>query len=131
VTDASATARPPEAESEPQCSPLPASTVTSPKPRPGRATIRCAGAHTTPVFLFEPHQPEQCDWKPNVLLDVTPVWESKRAAIEWMAGQEHLWEYYTRVALQRGAQAARNSDKKITYGEGYEAVFPHVVENLS
>jgi 4-oxalomesaconate hydratase len=72
-----------------------------------------------PVFLFEPHQPEQCDWKPDVLLDITSVWEKKRAAIECMAGQEHLWEYYTRVALQRGAQAARNSDKKITYGEGY------------
>ena len=84
-----------------------------------------------PVFLFEPHQPEQCGWMPNVLLDITPVWEKKRAAIECMAGQEHLWEYYTRVALQRGAQAARNSDKSITYGEGYEAVFPHVVEVLA
>lgn len=83
-----------------------------------------------PVFLFEPHQPEQCDWKPTVLLDITSVWDKKRAAIECMAGQEHLWEYYTRVALQRGAQAARNSDKKITYGEGYENVFPHVVETL-
>ncbi|MCV0394519.1 MAG: PIG-L family deacetylase [Rhizobiaceae bacterium] len=83
-----------------------------------------------PVMLFEPHQPEQCRWMPNVLLDITPVWEKKRAAIECMAGQEHLWEYYTRVALQRGAQAARNSDKKITYGEAYEAVFPHVVETL-
>jgi 4-oxalomesaconate hydratase len=83
-----------------------------------------------PVFLFEPHQPEQCDWKPDVLLDITPVWEKKRAAIECMAGQEHLWDYYTRVALQRGAQAARNSDKKIVYGEGYQAVFPHVVERL-
>lgn len=83
-----------------------------------------------PVFLFEPHQPEQCRWMPNVLLDITPVWDRKRAAIECMAGQEHLWEYYTRVALQRGAQAARNSDKKITYGEAYEAVFPHVVETL-
>lgn len=83
-----------------------------------------------PVFLFEPHQPEQCRWIPNVLLDITPVWEKKRAAIECMAGQEHLWEYYTRVAQQRGAQAARNSDKKITYGEAYEAVFPHVVESL-
>ena len=31
---------------------------------------------------------------------------------------------------QAGAQAARNSDKSITYGEGYEAVFPHVVESL-
>ena len=84
-----------------------------------------------PVFLFEPHQPEQCEWKPDVLLDITSVWEKKRAAIECMAGQEHLWEYYTRVALQRGAQAARNSDKKITYGEGYQAVFPHVVESLA
>lgn len=83
-----------------------------------------------PVFLFEPHQPEQSRWMPNVLLDIGPVWEKKRAAIECMAGQEHLWEYYTRVALQRGVQAARNSDKKITYGEGYEAVFPHVVETL-
>ncbi|HET6183593.1 MAG TPA: PIG-L deacetylase family protein [Acetobacteraceae bacterium] len=84
-----------------------------------------------PVFLFEPHQPEQCDWKPDVLLDITTVWPKKRAAIECMAGQEHLWEYYTRVALQRGAQAARNSDKQITYGEGYQAVFPHVVERLA
>ncbi len=83
-----------------------------------------------PVMLFEPHQPEQCRWMPNVLLDITPVWEKKRAAIECMAGQEHLWEYYTQVALQRGVQAARNSDKKITYGEAYEAVFPHVVETL-
>ncbi len=33
--------------------------------------------------------------------------------------------------LQRGAQAARNSDKTIKYGEGYDAVFPHVVETLA
>ncbi len=84
-----------------------------------------------PVFLFEPHQPEQCNWKPDVLLDIGSVWAKKRAAIEAMEGQEHLWEYYTRVAQQRGAQAARNSDKKITWGEGYQSVFPHVVESLA
>lgn len=84
-----------------------------------------------PVFLFEPHQPEQCGWKPDVLLDIGAVWAKKKAAIECMAGQEHLWEYYTRVAQQRGAQAARNSDKKITWGEGYQSVFPHVVESLA
>lgn len=93
--------------------------------RPGEKVLSAP-----PVFLFEPHQPEQCRWMPNVLLDITPVWEKKRAAIECMAGQEHLWDYYTRVALQRGVQAARNSDKKIAYGEAYEAVFPHVVETL-
>ena len=90
--------------------------------------IKVIGA--PPVMLFEPHQPEQCRWMPNVLLDITPVWDRKKAAIECMAGQEHLWEYYTRVALQRGVQAARNSDKTIRYGEAYEAVFPHVVESL-
>jgi 4-oxalomesaconate hydratase len=82
------------------------------------------------VFLFEPHQTEQCDWKPDLLLDITSVWPKKRSAIECMAGQEHLWEYYTRVALQRGAQAARNSNKSITYGEGYQSVFPRVADCL-
>ncbi len=82
------------------------------------------------VLLFEPHQPEQCDWKPNVILNITEVWEQKLAAIKCMAGQEHLWDYYTRVALQRGVQGGRNSGKAMTYGEAYEAVFPQVVESL-
>lgn len=85
-----------------------------------------------PVFLFEPHQTEQCDWKPQVLLDITSVWEKKRKAFELMAAQEYLWDYYTRVALNRGAQAARNSSKKdIKYGEAYQRVFPHVVGEFS
>ena len=83
-----------------------------------------------PVFLFEPHQPEQCDWKPQVLLDITSVWPKKYAAFNAMTAQEHLWQYYERVALQRGAQASRNSDKNIKYGEAYERVFPQVTEEL-
>ncbi|MOA26640.1 4-oxalmesaconate hydratase [compost metagenome] len=79
-----------------------------------------------PVFLFEPHQPEQCEWKPEVLLDISSVWDVKRRAFETMAAQEHLWEYYTRVALQRGVQASRNSDLKITHAEGYQRIFPQV-----
>src|ERR1017187_9901503 len=58
-----------------------------------------------PVFMFEPHQPEQCDFKPQVLLDITPVFEQKRKAMESMAAQEHLWEYYTELAKRRGTQA--------------------------
>ncbi len=84
-----------------------------------------------PVFLFEPHQTEQCNWKPQVLLDITPVWEKKRKAFEVLAAQEYLWEYYTRVALNRGVQAARNSEKKqIKYAEAYQRLFPLVTENL-
>ncbi len=42
------------------------------------------------VYLFEPHQTEQMGWKPDVFLDITEVWDKKRAAIECMEGQEHL-----------------------------------------
>ncbi len=84
-----------------------------------------------PVFLFEPHQPEQCEWHPNTLLDISEVWEKKRAAFETMAAQEHLWDYYTRVALQRGAQASRNSNLKIEFAEAYQRVFPQVTGELA
>jgi len=58
--------------------------------------------------------------------------EQKRAAIEGMAGQEHLWEHCTQVARQRGVPAAHNSDKKgIECGEAYESVFPHEMESLT
>ena len=88
-----------------------------------------------PVYAFEPHQTEQCEWTPNVFLDITEVWETKRRAIESMAGQEHLWEYYTRVALQRGVQAKRNigitAKRDIRYAEGYQRLTPLVVGDLS
>lgn len=83
-----------------------------------------------PVFLFEPHQSEQCEWKPEVLLDISSVWPRKYAAFKEMNAQEHLWNYYERVALQRGVQASRNSNKSIQYGEAYERVFPQVAEDL-
>ena len=44
-----------------------------------------------------------------------------------MAAQEYLWDYYTRVALQRGVQAARNSNmKNIKHAEAYQRIFPTV-----
>ena len=93
-------------------------------------SVKVLGA--PPVFLFEPHQPEQCDWKPQVLLDITSVWEKKFAAFKVMSAQEHLWNYYERVALQRGAQGARNSNRSaMKYGEAYQRVFPQVGETLS
>lgn len=83
-----------------------------------------------PVFLFEPHQPEQCSFKPNVILNIDEVWETKRKAFEVLAAQKHLWEYYTRVALNRGMQGGRNSGKAMTYGEAYQRLFPEALEVL-
>jgi 4-oxalomesaconate hydratase len=84
-----------------------------------------------PVFLFEPHQPEQCEFKPQVLLDISSVWAKKYAAFQAMKAQEHLWHYYERVALQRAVQASRNSNKSIQYAEAYQRVFPQVTEELA
>jgi 4-oxalomesaconate hydratase len=82
------------------------------------------------VFLFEPHQPEQCGFKPEVILNIDSVWETKRRAFEILAAQKHLWEYYTRVALNRGIQGARNTGCVMTYGEAYQRLFPMVLEEL-
>jgi 4-oxalomesaconate hydratase len=85
-----------------------------------------------PVFLFEPHQPEQCEFKPQVLLDITSVYEIKRKAMESMEAQEHLWEYYSDLARRRGTQAVRNSGRKeIKYAEAYQRVYPQVASELS
>jgi 4-oxalomesaconate hydratase len=85
-----------------------------------------------PVFLFEPHQPEQCGFRPQVLLDVTSVWETKRKAMESMEAQRHLWEYYTDLGKRRGVQAVRNGGaKNIRYAEAFERVYPQVSSELS
>jgi 4-oxalomesaconate hydratase len=85
-----------------------------------------------PVFMFEPHQPEQCEFKPQVLLDITPVFERKRKAMESMEAQEHLWQYYTDLALRRGTQAVRNSGRKeVKYAEAFQRYYPQVTNELS
>ena len=61
------------------------------------------------LYLFEPHQSEQMQWKPDTFLDITEVWDKKRAAIECMQGQEHLWNFYTNLAENRGNHFRRNS----------------------
>jgi 4-oxalomesaconate hydratase len=74
-------------------------------------------------------------WRPDVFLDITSVWEKKRAAIECMAGQEHLWDYYTRVAQNRANHFQRNSGgqsggRAAKYAEGFQSIFPRTVDEL-
>lgn len=89
-----------------------------------------------PVFLFEPHQSEYCGFMPDVLLDISEVWEKKLEAMRCLEGQQHLWDYYTDVAKRRGVQAKRNSGpnlglKSETMGEAYQRVYPQVASELS
>jgi 4-oxalomesaconate hydratase len=87
------------------------------------------------LYLFEPHQTEQMGWKPDTFLDITEVWDKKRAAIECMAGQHHLWDYYTNLAENRANHFRRNSGgqaggRPARYAEAFQSVFPRTVDQL-
>src|SRR5438067_4351148 len=89
-----------------------------------------------PVFFFEPHQTEQCDFKPDVLLDITPVFDTKRKAMECLPAQQHMWDYYTDLAKRRGVQLKRNAGPNLglphnTMGEAYMRLYPQVTDTLS
>ncbi|SNS85167.1 4-oxalomesaconate hydratase [Streptosporangium subroseum] len=84
-----------------------------------------------PVFFFEPHQPEQCDFKPQVLLDITDVFGVKRRAMECLGAQEHMWDYYTDLAKRRGTQLRRNAGPNLglphsVMAEAYMRLYPQV-----
>ena len=87
------------------------------------------------VYLFEPHQTEQMEWKPSIFLDITDVWEKKWNAIQCMNGQEHLWAFYKNVAENRANHFRRNSGgqaggRAAKYAEGFETIFPRTVDEL-
>lgn len=88
------------------------------------------------LYLFEPHQSEQMEWKPDVFLDITDVWDNKWAAIQCMQGQEHLWQFYKNVAENRANHFRRNSGgqaggRAAQYAEGFQSVFPQTVDELT
>jgi 4-oxalomesaconate hydratase len=83
------------------------------------------------VQMFEPHQPEVCGFVPNLLLDITPVFDRKRKAMEVMSAQAHLIEYYTELGKRRGVQARRNgAPGDVVHAEAYQRVFPVVGDEL-
>jgi 4-oxalomesaconate hydratase len=89
-----------------------------------------------PVFCFEPHQPEMCGFTPQVLLDITEVFDVKRKAMECLAAQRHMWEYYTDLARRRGTQLRRNAGPNLgladdTMAEAYMRVYPQVTQVLA
>ncbi|HEX3783769.1 MAG TPA: PIG-L deacetylase family protein [Pseudonocardiaceae bacterium] len=89
-----------------------------------------------PVFFFEPHQSEQCDFKPNLLLDITSVFDVKQAAMKCLPAQQHMWDYYTDLAKRRGVQLKRNAGPNLglataTMAEAYLRLYPQVAEVLA
>jgi len=89
-----------------------------------------------PVFFFEPHQPEQCDFRPDVLLDITEVFDRKRKAMECLPAQVHMWDYYTDLARRRGVQLKRNAGPNLglphtTMAEAFVRLYPQTTTVLA
>jgi 4-oxalomesaconate hydratase len=83
------------------------------------------------LFLFEPHQPELCNFTPTTFVDITSVIEKKKAAMAEMKAQQYLQTYYAQRAEQRGNHARRASgDKSVEYAEAFQRVIPQVVSEL-
>jgi 4-oxalomesaconate hydratase len=106
-----------------------------------KARALAAGAGTASAFggpfdppellLFEPHQPELCNFTPTVFVDITPVIEQKRAAMGEMQAQSHLVTYYEELASRRGNHARRSSgNNAVEYAEAFQRVTPQVVDAL-
>jgi 4-oxalomesaconate hydratase len=83
------------------------------------------------LLCFEPHQPELCGFVPTTFLDITPVFDKKRAAMEAMGAQSYLRQYYTERAGHRANHARRiGGDQSIKYAEAFQRILPHVVKTI-
>ena len=83
------------------------------------------------LLLFEPHQPELCNFTPTTFVDITPVMDLKAAAMAEMKAQSYLQTYYGQRAEQRANHARRVSgNKEIRYAEAFMRVLPQVLTEL-
>ena len=82
-------------------------------------------------YLFEPHQPELCGFVPNTFLDITSVFDQKRAAMAEMKAQSYLVSYYTERAGHRGNHARRGAGRsEVEQAEAFQRMLPQVVDEL-
>jgi 4-oxalomesaconate hydratase len=105
-----------------------------------RARALAAGAGVPSAFptveppellLFEPHQPELCNFVPTTFVDITPVVAQKEAAMAEMQAQAYLVSYYSQRAEARGNHARRSSgNNEIRQAEAFQRVTPQVVSEL-
>jgi 4-oxalomesaconate hydratase len=83
------------------------------------------------MYLFEPHQPEQCGFRPDTFVDFTSVSDRKEAAMAAMAAQSYLRDHYRQRAEQRAYQARYfGAGRETRYVEAFQRVTPHLVTAL-
>jgi 4-oxalomesaconate hydratase len=83
------------------------------------------------VYLFEPHHPEQCGFRPDTFVDYTAVAERKEAAMAAMAAQSYLRDHYRQRGEQRAGQARYfGAGAGTRYVEAFQLTTPRLTLEL-
>lgn len=84
------------------------------------------------TFMFEPDQPEFCNFNPDVFVDITDVMDLKIQAMKCVKSQAYLFPSYAQRSEYRGYLAGRLAgDKNLKYAEAFKRMFPFVGKFLS
>lgn len=82
-------------------------------------------------LVFEPHQPDLCDFVPTTFVDITSAMDAKQQAMEAMEAQSYLREYYRQRAEHRANHARKfTGDATIRFAEAFQRITPKVVKAL-
>jgi 4-oxalomesaconate hydratase len=80
------------------------------------------------VYVFEPHHPEQCGFRPDTFLDYTSLADRKEAAMAAMAAQSYLRDHYRQRGEQRAVQARYfGAGPETKYVEAFQSMTPRLV----
>ena len=79
------------------------------------------------IFGFEHHQSELSEFYPDVIIDISGVFDLKKQAMDFFQTQKHLIDYYSMRASMRGNHARRVSGNAgYSHAEAFLRYFPYV-----
>ena len=88
------------------------------------AMVEASRESHIPLFGLEPHNPEICNFHPQIYIDITDVMKQKSKAMDVMISQSNMAEYYIQKALMRATQALARGKIGCKYAEAFTFFYP-------
>jgi 4-oxalomesaconate hydratase len=89
----------------------------------------CAGRML--IFGFEPGQTESSNYKPDIYIDITDVWDLKTEAMRCVRSMRATPDTHVRVNIHRAWQGRNNGlRKEIKYSETFSSFWPFVSDRF-
>lgn len=77
-------------------------------------------------YMFEPDQPDVCNYIPNAYIDISESMEKKKEAMELVVSQNYIGPGYVNRAEYRGFLAKRVLGSSVRYAEAFLCMMPYV-----